>query len=160
MKIIKAKYIEETLNWVSIEFEDGTKGQSSLTDGIRRQYTDVLDEYIADGGIVEEVYTTEELEAIELAKLLEIKAKEKAKIQDIINKSTVTTAAGNVFDANLESRINMADAILASDTLGQTETVWRLADNSEITVDITELREAHALALQSYAQIKAIGTSK
>jgi hypothetical protein len=90
----------------------------------------------------------------------EIKAREKVKIQDIINKSTVTTAAGNVFDANLESRVNMADAILASETLGQTETVWRLADNSEITVDIAELREAHALALQSYAQIKAIGTSK
>jgi hypothetical protein len=90
----------------------------------------------------------------------EIKAREKVKIQDIINKSTVTTAAGNVFDANLESRVNMADAILASETLGQTETVWRLADNSEITVDIAELREAHALALQSYAQIKAIGTLK
>jgi prolyl oligopeptidase PreP (S9A serine peptidase family) len=124
-----------------------------------RDYQEVQ-KYIEDGGIVEEAYTAEELEAIELAKLLEIKAKEKAKIQDIINKSTVTTAAGNVFDANLESRVNMADAILASETLGQTETVWRLADNSEITVDIAELREAHALALQSYAQIKAIGTSK
>ena len=61
MKITKAKYIEETLNWVSIEFEDGTKGQSSLTDGIRRQYTDLLDEWIKDGGIVEEQYTAEEL---------------------------------------------------------------------------------------------------
>jgi hypothetical protein len=85
---------------------------------------------------------------------------EKAKLKDALDNITITTAAGNVFDANLESRVNMADAILASDTLGQTETVWRLADNSEITVDIAELREAHALALQSYAQIKAIGTSK
>lgn len=63
MKIIKAKYTEENHNWVSIEFEDGTKGQSSLTDGIRRQHTDLLDEYIADGGVVEAQYTDEEIQA-------------------------------------------------------------------------------------------------
>ena len=62
MKITKLKYTEDTLNWVSIEFEDGTKGQSSLLDGIRRQYTDDVQAYLDDGGVIEPQYTETELE--------------------------------------------------------------------------------------------------
>ena len=51
----------------------------------------------------------------------------------------------------------MADTIMASETVSLTETIWRLADNSEVTVDIPELREASALALQAYALAKSIG---
>jgi len=61
MKIIKLKYTDEAQNWVSIEFEDGSKGQSSLTDGIRRQYTDAVAEYITNGGVIEPMFTDEEL---------------------------------------------------------------------------------------------------
>ena len=74
MKITKAKYTEETLNWVSIEFEDGTKGQSSVTDGIRRQHTDVLQEWIVNGGVIEPQYTQAELD-----KQVKDKAKAEAK---------------------------------------------------------------------------------
>jgi len=62
MKITKLKYTEDTLNWVSIEFEDGTKGQSSLLDGIRRQYTDDVQAYLDDGGVIDPQYTETELE--------------------------------------------------------------------------------------------------
>ena len=68
----------------------------------------------------------------------------------------VTTSFGNTFDANLEARQNMADAILISEATGTAESVWRLADNSSKVITITELREAHALALNEYAKIKAI----
>ena len=81
----------------------------------------------------------------------------KSKVIESLEKLTVTTTNGNTFDANLESRQNMADAILISQAQGVTESVWRLANNSEVTVQIAELVEAHALALQAYAKTKAIG---
>lgn len=70
---------------------------------------------------------------------------------------TVTTTSGKVFDAYITARQNMADAILASATLNLTETIWRLADNTEVLVTLDELKEAHALALQAYATTKGIG---
>jgi hypothetical protein len=79
----------------------------------------------------------------------------KALEQDAIDNLTVTVN-DKVFDANPEARRNMADAILASDTAGLTETIWRLADNTEQVVTIDELKQAHLLALQAYAQVKGI----
>lgn len=70
---------------------------------------------------------------------------------------TVTTNLKHVFDANSQARQDMADAILASSTLGITETIWRMADNSEVSITLDELKEAHALAIQEYARIKGIG---
>jgi hypothetical protein len=75
---------------------------------------------------------------------------------DSLSNLVVTTSLGNTFDANLESRQNMADAILISESTGTTDSAWRLADNTSKTITITELREAHALALNKYAKIKAI----
>ena len=90
--------------------------------------------------------------------ILEYKAKlVKNSISDSLSKLTVTTSSGNTFDSNLEARQNMADGILASQTMGLTETIWRLADNTEKLIDINELREAHAMSLQAYATTKAIG---
>lgn len=81
----------------------------------------------------------------------------KFKVAESLEKLTVTTANANEFDANLEARQNMADAILVSKSTGQTETVWRLADNTEHSVSVKELEEAHKLAIQKYAYIKSIG---
>ena len=61
--ITKIKYTNKDDNWVDITFEDGSLGSSSLTDGIRRQYTDAVQEYLDNGGIVEPYKTKEELEA-------------------------------------------------------------------------------------------------
>lgn len=87
----------------------------------------------------------------------EIAAAEKQAITEQLASLTVTTNAGHAFDAYTQARQDMADAILASATLGITETVWRLADNSEVTVSLDELKEAHALAIQAYAKVKGIG---
>ena len=81
----------------------------------------------------------------------------KLEIENQLSVLKVASSKGNVFDANMVARQNMADAILASDTLGITQTVWRMADNSEVLINISELREAHALAIQAYARIKMIG---
>jgi hypothetical protein len=86
-----------------------------------------------------------------------VKINEAKKVSDSISSLVVKTSNGNIFDATLEARQNLADAILASDFLAQTEATWRLADNSEVQVQITELKEAHALALQAYATTKSIG---
>jgi len=67
-QITKLKYTDEALNWVSIEFDDGSRGQSSLTDNVRRQYTDIVDEYLAKGGVIEPMFTAEEIAKQELCK--------------------------------------------------------------------------------------------
>lgn len=95
----------------------------------------------------------------------------KAEINRQLATITVTTSSGNVFDANLEARQNMSDAIIASANMKDlidkgllpTDTVWdrrtwRLADNSEPIITIDELKEAHTLAILEYARIKGIGS--
>ena len=67
MKIVTAKYQDEESNWVALTFDDGSVGGVSTTDGIRRQYTDMFNDWIADGGVVEPQYTVEELEAQKIA---------------------------------------------------------------------------------------------
>lgn len=87
----------------------------------------------------------------------QILAEQRVEIERQLSVLTVTSSKGNIFDADSQARQDMADAILASDTLGITKTVWRMADDSEVLIDIIELKEAHALAIQEYARIKGIG---
>lgn len=87
-------------------------------------------------------------EAIEQAKGELKQAKEVAKAN-----IKVTTSNGNTFDGNMEARVNMQNAITASEILGQTTTNWKLADNSVITVDVTEIKEALALSIQECGRI-------
>lgn len=112
----------------------------------RLEYTAYVDLAVADNT----EYITHRVAKLEAALA-------KAKAAETLGKLTVATSNGNVFDANLEARVNMADGILAADTLGTTESIWKLADNSEVIVDVSELREAHVLALQAYASTKRIG---
>lgn len=88
------------------------------------------------------------LEAIEQAKGELKQAKEVAKAS-----IKVTTSNGNVFDGNRESRVNMQNVITASEILGQTTADWKLADNSVVTVDIAEIKEALALSIQECGRI-------
>lgn len=64
---------------------------------------------------------------------------------------TVTTTAGNTFDGDEASQSRMERSItsLTSGFNGTTKS-WKLADNSVITVDVNELKEA--LTLASLAQ--------
>jgi len=94
------------------------------------------------------------IQADEDARLLE---EAKATQQTTLDTLTVTTTAGNTFDANNQARLDMQNAITASDYLLIIETVWRLADDSEVLIQLDELKEALALAIQEYARVKSIG---
>lgn len=68
-----------------------------------------------------------------------------------VNLATVTTAAGNLFDADETSQNRMARAIIVMD---DTETtLWILADNTPAQVTKAELIEALRLAGESQTNI-------
>ena len=68
---------------------------------------------------------------------------------------TVTTSNGNEFDADDVARQDMLSAIEASNTLGLTEQGWKLADNSWKVIQLAELKEASALAIQAKGAVLA-----
>lgn len=70
-----------------------------------------------------------------------------------LNKIVVTTSNGNYFDGNLEARTNMTSAIITADITGKTEEIWKLADNSQKLIHLTELKEALSLSIQEVGNI-------
>lgn len=93
-------------------------------------------------------------------KVEELKNKENKKEQDQkLQKATVKTSKGNIFDATLEARVNMSAAIRTAKKTGQMKTRWRMADNSEPVITLEELEEADSLALEKFAEIKNIPTA-
>lgn len=70
-----------------------------------------------------------------------------------LNTLVVTTSNGNTFDGNLEARTNMTSAILSAEVTGKTEDEWKLADNSKKVIQLSELKEALALAIQEVGNI-------
>ena len=114
-----------------------------------------LDEALISECIANFKYPTEE----ELAQQ-ELEAKiagAKAEIARQLETLTVTTTNGNTFDADNQARLDMQNAITASDFVGATETTWRMADDNEVLIELSELKEALALAIQEYARVKGIG---
>lgn len=84
------------------------------------------------------------------------KALAKQEALKLLETLTVTTTNGNTFDANNQARLDMQNAITASDFLSVTQTTWRMADDSEVLIELSELKEALALAIQEYARVKGI----
>ena len=66
---------------------------------------------------------------------------------------TVTTTAGNTFDADDSGRASMNEAIVAAATLGLTESNWKMADNTIKMIQLAELKEALALGIQAKGAI-------
>lgn len=91
-------------------------------------------------------YTEEEIAEQEIARL-------KAEKEQRLNTLVVTTSNGNSFDGNLEARTNMTSAILSADFIGLKEENWKLADNSVKLIQLSELKEALALAIQEVGNI-------
>lgn len=91
-------------------------------------------------------YTEQEIAEQEIARL-------KAEKEQRLNTLVVTTSNGNYFDGNLEARTNMTSAILSADLLGLKEENWKLADNSIKLIQLSELKEALALAIQEVGNI-------
>ena len=78
------------------------------------------------------------------------------KIKNIIpsvNNIKVTTTSGKMFDGNEKSQDRMVRAINIASISGQTETQWKLADNTIVMVTLDELKEALALAGQEMSRI-------
>jgi hypothetical protein len=73
--------------------------------------------------------------------------------KEALDSITVTTQSGKTFDGNETARGDMMAALAAGDLLGETETNWKLADNSKALVTRDELREALALAIQAKGRI-------
>lgn len=65
MKITKAKVAHEDGNFITLFFEDGTQGQTTVKDGERRQYTDLYQKWLDDGNKPEVYQTDAEKLAIE-----------------------------------------------------------------------------------------------
>ena len=86
----------------------------------------------------------------------QLKAEDKAEIARQLEVLTVTTTNGNTFDANNQARLDMQNAITSSDFVGVTQTIWRMADDSDVLIELAELKEALTLAIQKYAQLKGI----
>jgi hypothetical protein len=72
---------------------------------------------------------------------------------EALSEITVTTSKGNVFNGDDIARADMLSAILAGETIDQTSTTWKLANNSWVIVDISEMREASALSIQRKGEI-------
>ena len=70
-----------------------------------------------------------------------------------IQKITVRTAAGNLFNGDEVSQQRMIAALKISEITGQTETSWKLANNEIITITYEELSEALALAGQALSDL-------
>ena len=116
--------------------------------GIVVSYSIEAEEYkqwLSEGNIPEPEFTDEELIAREQAKLKQ--AKEQALTQIVVEVEDMS------FDGNETARLNMISAIQASELLGQTESLWKLADNMVQTVTTAEIKQALALAIQEVGRI-------
>ena len=108
-------------------------------------------EFLKDS-IVDGVYEVD-TELYEEAKAIVAKAELKRAKADILNSITVTTTNGNTFDGNKTSRVNLLAEIMSYEVLGEEEVTWHLADNSDVKVTITELKEALALSIREAGRI-------
>ena len=92
---------------------------------------------------------------VENTERLAIIAAESAK-QVKVNKVSwikVTTTLGKTFDGDEKSQDRMTRAINIAAIAAQTETQWKLADNTIVEVTVEELKEALALAGQEMSRI-------
>lgn len=72
---------------------------------------------------------------------------------ELLASITVTTQSGKTFDGNETARNNMLSAIFSADLIGQTESDWKLADNTVANITLDELKEALALSIQRVGEI-------
>jgi hypothetical protein len=73
------------------------------------------------------------------------KIRKDEKVRDVQN-ILVTTSTGKVFDGDEASQGRMLRAIQIAGIAGETETEWKLADNTTALVTLEELKEALMLA--------------
>jgi len=97
--------------------------------------------HLVDGVLKEDTQEVQRLDQAATHK------EQKAQKLKALKELTVTTEAGNTFDADDQSRANMNEAITAAAVLGLTESPWKLHDNSVVTISVDEIKEALALGI-------------
>ena len=70
-----------------------------------------------------------------------------------VEKLTITTTSGKVFNGDEVSQSRMVRAIVAAGIVSQASTKWTLANNVSTTVTLAELQEALAKSMQAMAAI-------
>ena len=128
---------------------EGKSVVATREDGAMVSYSIEAEEYkqwLLDGGVPEPEFT-----ALELAQQVDVEAKV-AKVL-ALETLTVTTSLGTVFDGNETARVNMLSAINTAIRKGLTETNWKLADNSQKIITLSELQEAHDLAIYRVGEL-------
>ena len=141
--IRNARFADQESSFVVFEIKHKELGWVPCSLSLKTQEYDELEE-------IKNVLQTMEIKPFETSALSKLQVKNK------LEKLSVKISTGKVFDANLEARQNLADAIIAADFLKIDKTKWRMFDNSETVVTLDELKEAHALAILEYAKIKSI----
>lgn len=141
--IRNARFADQESSFVVFEIKHKELGWVPCSLSLKTQEHDELEE-------IKNVLQTMEIKPFETSALSKLQVKNK------LEKLSVKISTGKVFDANLEARQNLADAIIAADFLKIDKTKWRMFDNSETVVTLDELKEAHALAILEYAKIKSI----
>ena len=141
--IRNARFADQESSFVVFEIKHKELGWVPCSLSLKTQEHDELEE-------IKNVLQTVEIKPFETSALSKLQVKNK------LEKLSVKISTGKVFDANLEARQNLADAIIAADFLKIDKTKWRMFDNSETVVTLDELKEAHALAILEYAKIKSI----
>ena len=70
-----------------------------------------------------------------------------------VNKIKVTTSSNKTFDGDEKSQDRMARAINIATITSKTSTMWKLADNTIVSVTLDELKEALSLAGKKMSEI-------
>jgi hypothetical protein len=99
------------------------------------------------------IEVTEELIQSELDKMSEYKEYRKVLKNKELDEIQVTISNGKTFDADRNSRNNMLSALQASEILGQSQTEWKLSDNTWSVCTVPEIKQAIALGVQKEGEI-------
>lgn len=145
--INETKIVQEAVEEVSHIEMDGESEMVVIDAPYQPEVTELVRPYVLDTAQI-----TEKVETypVILNKIAEITKNDKLKA---LSELKVTTTAGNIFDADDQSRSNIVEALKAAEILSLTEYQWKLSDNSIVLVDIQELEEALALGIQAKGDI-------
>lgn len=102
-------------------------------------------QWLSEGNTPEPEFSQEELDIQKQAVLKQAKAN---KLNTI-----VVDVDGIALDGNEVARANMMSTIMSAEIIGQTESPWKLADNTVEIVTIFELKQALALSIQEVGRI-------
>lgn len=138
------KTVVERENDYKVQMDDGTIYASVPKCGGNIEY-EMVKSWLLQGNEPEPEFSQEELDVQKQVVLKQAKAN---KLNTI-----VVEVDGIALDGNEVARANMMSAIMSAEIIGQTESPWKLADNTVEIVTISELKQALALSIQEVGRI-------